>query len=169
MVILMTRSISSVLLALTFLASGAVLAQGEAAAEAEEEESTAEALTFDREGERCVLTRNIRSTDIIDDQTVIFEMRGGQNYLNNLAYECRGLRFARGFGYSVSTGRLCNVDSIIVFDRGIGCGLGTFYPITEEEVELLKAEADARRGRPRPQIQVENPNAVDEDEGEETN
>lgn len=162
----MARTISDGLLVLTFLLSGTVFAQGEAAAEAEPdgEESTAEALTFDREGESCVVTRAINSTDIIDDRTIIFEMRGGEYYLNNLAYECRGLRFARGFSYSVSTGRLCSVDTITVLRRGNSCGLGTFYPITEEEAELLKAEADERRGRPRPEIQVENPNALEEDE-----
>lgn len=161
----MTTRILTTLMAVTLFLSGAALAQNDAAAEADtdEEQSTAESLTFDREGESCVLTRAIDQTDIIDDRTIIFEMRGGDYYLNNLAHECRGLRFARGFAYSVTTGRLCSVDSITVLRRGNSCGLGTFYPITEEEVELLKAEAEERRGRPRPEIQVENPNAPEED------
>jgi hypothetical protein len=42
------------------------------------------------------------------------------------------------------TNRLCSVDSITVLEwwgsglnRGMSCGLGEFYPITEEEAELL--------------------------------
>ena len=130
--------------------------------------AAAEDFSFDREGRSCVRTRAIRSTDILDDRRILFEMRGGEYYLNNLAYECRGLRRAGSFSYQSTGGRLCNVDSIRVIERvgglraGIGCGLDTFYPITAEEAEFLRAEADRWRGRPRPEIRVENPDAEDE-------
>lgn len=153
-----------------FLLSGVALAQ-DGAAEAEAVGEAEGDLTFDREGERCISTRAIRDTQIIDDRTILFRMRGGDVYVNNLTNTCRGLRRERRFSYSPTAGRLCDVDTIRVIEsfggviqEGIACGLGSFYPITEEESELLKAEATERRGS-RPQIKVENPNARDEDEG----
>ena len=168
----MARSISSVFLALMLLLSGAVLAQDDGA-EAEAAEETEQDLTFDREGERCISTRAIRDTQIIDDQTILFRMRGGDVYLNNLANNCRGLRRERRFSYSPTAGRLCDVDTIRVLEdfggviqEGMACGLGSFYPITEEESELLRVEARERRRGSRPQIRVENPNAYDEEDVE---
>ena len=164
----MANTSSGAFLILTFLLSGVVSAQGA-------QEQGYEELTFDREGERCLSTRSIRDTDILSDRTILFEMRGNEYYLNNLSYECRGLRRAGSFSYQTRAGRLCNVDTIRVIEQiggsireGIGCGLGLFYPITEDEAELLKAEADGRPGRLRPRIGVENPNALEEDEGEDT-
>lgn len=164
----MANTSSGAFLILTFLLSGVVSAQGA-------QEQGYEELTFDREGERCLSTRSIRDTDILSDRTILFEMRGNEYYLNNLSYECRGLRRAGSFSYQTRAGRLCNVDTIRVIEQiggsireGIGCGLGLFYPITEDEAEFLKAEADGRPGRLRPRIGVENPNALEEDEGEDT-
>jgi len=169
LVSVMAKAISSFLLALTLLLSGAVFAQDDAA-EAEAVEETGEDLAFDREGEQCILTRAIRDTQIIDDRTILFRMRGGVVYVNNLTNNCRGLRRERRFSYSPTVGRLCNVDAIRVIEsfggviqEGIACGLGSFYPITEEESELLKVEASERRSS-RPQMRVENPNAYDENE-----
>lgn len=163
----MANTSSGVFLILPFLLS-IVSAQ-------ETQEQGYEELTFDRKGERCLSTRSIRDTDILSDRTILFEMPGNEYYLNNLSYECRGLRRAGSFSYQTRAGRLCNVDTIRVIEQiggsireGIGCGLGLFYPITEDEVELLKAEADGRPGRLRPRIGVENPNALEEDEGEDT-
>ena len=169
LVSVMAKAISSSLLALTLLLSGAVFAQDDAA-EAEAVEETGEDLAFDREGEQCISTRAIRETQIIDDRTILFRMRGGVVYVNNLTNNCRGLRRERRFSYSPTAGRLCNVDTIRVIEdfggviqEGIACGLGSFYPITEEESELLKVEASERRSS-RPQMRVENPNAYDENE-----
>lgn len=169
----MENTSSGVLLVLTLLLSGVVSAQDEAAEEVQEQ--AYEELTFDREGERCLSTRSIRDTDILGDRRILFEMPGNEYYLNNLSYECRGLRRAGSFSYRVTAGRLCSVDTIRVIEQiggsireGIGCGLGLFYPITEDEADLLRAEADGRRGRPRPRIGVENPNALKEDEDEDT-
>ena len=152
---------------LTFLLSGVVSAQ-------EAQEQGYEELTFDREGERCLSTRSIRDTDILSDRMILFEMPGNKHYLNNLSYECRGLRRAGSFSYQTRAGRLCNVDTIRVIEQfggsireGIGCGLGLFYPITEDEAEFLRAEADGQPGRLRPRIGVENPNALEEDEDED--
>ena len=164
----MANTSFGVFLILTFLLNGVVSAQ-------EAQEQGYEELTFDREGERCLSAQSIRDTDILSDRSILFEMPGNEYYLNNLSYECRGLRRAGSFSYQTTVGRLCNVDTIRVIEQiggsireGIGCGLGLFYPITEDEAELLRAEADGRPGRLQPRIGVENPNALEEDEGEDT-
>lgn len=150
---------------LGFFWSTIALAQDgdEAVGEAEAAESEAEDYSLDREGERCISTASIRSTDIVDAQTILFNMRGGVYYLNNLSHACPRLFREKRFSYRPTMGRLCNVDAIRVLEgygstmrEGIACGLGSFYPISKEEAELLTSE---RSGRDRPQIQVENPNA----------
>ena len=47
----------------------------------------------------------------------------------------------------------------------MACGLGMFYPITEEEAEFLTLEPEERRGRPA--IRVTNPNADRDGEEDE--
>lgn len=162
------------LLLLGILIGGMSLAQDEAAeAEAMDGEAVEEAdPALDREGERCISTRAIRDTDIVDARTILFRMRGGEYYVNHLTNSCRGLLRERRFSYRTSVGRLCSVDSIRVIEQfggsireGMSCGLGAFYPVTEEEADLMKVETAERRGRPR--MTVENPNATDED-GETT-
>ena len=51
--------------------------------------------------------------------------------------------------------------------EGMSCGLGVFYPISEEEAEFLALEPEERRGGP--PIRVSNPDAVEDGEsaGEE--
>jgi hypothetical protein len=49
--------------------------------------------------------------------------------------------------YRTSIGQLCDLDIVTVLDNrgfgfttGVSCGLGLFYPLTEEEAENLKEE-----------------------------
>ena len=123
-----------------------------------------EDFAIDREGERCISTRNIRDTDILDERTILFRMRGGDYFVNYLRNDCPGLVREERFSYRSSGGRLCQVDMIRVLEQfggfiqeGMSCGLGVFYPISEEEAEFLALEPEERRGRPR--IRVSNPDA----------
>lgn len=161
---------TTALVSLLLLFTGMVFAQDDAdeTVVSPDDATAGEALAFDREGELCITTRAIRSTDIIDDRTILFEMRGGDYYVNNLTRTCRGLKREGRFSYRVSIGRLCSVDMIRVLERfgrgleeGIGCGLGQFFPITEEEAELLGSGPGERA-----QIEVENPNEGDGEEEE---
>ncbi|MBC2777130.1 hypothetical protein [Parasphingopyxis marina] len=86
--------------------------------------------------ERCIPLRQIRSTEVRDDQTIDFVMTGGRTYRNTMANRCGGLRFERAFSYSTSLSQLCSSDIITVlnrtggaFMRGASCGLGEFTPI----------------------------------------
>ena len=93
----------------------------------------------------CVSIRRIDRTEIIDDRTVVFHMLGKDIYLNKLPRRCPGLRSSGTYSYKNQTGRLCDVDTITVlnsfgggFSRGASCGLGKFFPITKDELVVLK-------------------------------
>ncbi|AMO73480.1 hypothetical protein AZE99_14305 [Sphingorhabdus sp. M41] len=88
------------------------------------------------EPKSCIMRRQIRSTDVIDDQTIDFKMINGDIYRNNLPNKCSGLGFEEAFSYKTSTSQLCNVDIIHVLDQtsgriepGMACGLGKFQKI----------------------------------------
>jgi hypothetical protein len=113
--------------------------------------------TFNRTPRDCVITQSIARTDILDDQTIIFYMRGKNiAYRNYLPKKCPGLKRWDRFGYQVTAGRLCNIDLITVlensirgtgFDQGFTCRLGDFHPLSPEDIESLKIE---KEGGPRP-------------------
>lgn len=116
---------------------------------ANESGQTAAIDDFDREPERCILAYRIDRTEVINDRTILFHMTGNQIYLNELTEDCRRLDRSKRFSYTLRTNQLCDVDFITVIEgfgsslrQGVSCGLGMFYPITEEEAELLDADPD---------------------------
>ncbi len=87
-------------------------------------------------GERCIQIAQIRSSRVIDSQSIEFKMTGRRTYLNVLPNKCPGLRKNQPFGYSTRQSTLCNVDLITVLDTGLRqpmgrCGLGLFYLVPE--------------------------------------
>jgi hypothetical protein len=132
--------------------------------------------TFNRTPRDCVITQSIARTDILDDQTIIFYMRGKNvAYRNYLPQKCPGLKRWDRFSYQVTAGRLCNIDLITVletsirgvgFDRGFTCRLGDFHPLSPEDIESLKIE---KEGGPRPDAvkakPAEVPPAANSDNG----
>jgi len=97
------------------------------------------------EPQKCVQTQRIRRTEILDDRTVVFHMKGSVLYLNRLRGRCTGLRRADAFSYDIRTSRLCDIDTIRAVDYfggvvrpGVACPLGEFQPISEEQLELLR-------------------------------
>ena len=107
---------------------------------------TDEEKEFDRTPVDCVTISRISKTEILDDQTVLFFMRGNkQIYQNHLPRKCPNLESEDRFGYRVSSSRLCKVDMITVLPRvGIPttCRLGEFIPISAEEVDELRGIHD---------------------------
>ena len=108
-------------------------------AEGEEDE-----LLDELEPVKCIPVRQIQETKIIDNQNILFYMNGNKIYRNNLPHKCGGLKRRDAFMYEVRTSRLCDLDTIKVVERfgggfapGASCGLGKFYPISEELAELL--------------------------------
>jgi hypothetical protein len=101
------------------------------------------------DSERCISLNRIDRTEVVNDRTIVFYLRGGDIYVNRLPYRCPGLRSRDTFMYKNTTNSLCNVDTIRVMDSmggtlrpGVGCGLGHFHPVSEITVEQLKAMDD---------------------------
>jgi hypothetical protein len=93
----------------------------------------------------CINLRTLRRTDVIDDRTVLFYMRGRTVYLNMLPRQCGGLAREGRFSYTTSIGSLCSQDSIRVLygsayglGEGNRCKLGMFQKITREDAKALK-------------------------------
>jgi hypothetical protein len=98
---------------------------------------------------QCVRLANIDQLVVLDDSHIVFYMKGGKKYLNTLPYPCHGLRMNDAIMYRTSLDRLCDVDVITVLDRmgqgfmpGPSCGLGTFKPITDEEIATLRKQLE---------------------------
>ncbi len=89
---------------------------------------------------KCVRVNDIRRTKVIDNQHILFELRGGEAYLNTLPHRCPRLAVEDRFSYRVTVGQLCNVDTITVLtatpiSAGATCGLGTFEVYIKREQE----------------------------------
>ncbi len=101
------------------------------------------------DSKRCINLNRIDRTEVVNDRTIVFYLRGGEIYVNRLPHRCPGLRSRDTFMYKNTTNSLCNVDTIRVMDSiggslrpGVGCGLGQFHPVSEITVEQLKALDD---------------------------
>ena len=119
------------------------------------------------EGVRCIPLNRISNTHVVDDFNILFYMRGDKIYRNVLSHRCPSLRHERRFMYRTSSSRLCDLDMItVLYDHAAGlmpgpsCGLGRFYPISEEEADAL------REGKPAEPQAEELPTAEPEEIGE---
>ena len=103
----------------------------------------------DNDPARCIRISLIDRTEIIDDRTIAFHMRGGDIYLNQLDRTCIGLDRGDPFSYGTATGQICRNDFITIIERGgfglqrgASCGLGMFTPTDEESLSMLKGEEE---------------------------
>jgi hypothetical protein len=84
----------------------------------------------------CIPINQIRSSHVLSDRVIDFEMTNGATYRSSLPYNCSGLGFQESFTYSTSLSQLCSQDIITVLYQGAGphrgasCGLGQFQPVT---------------------------------------
>jgi hypothetical protein len=117
---------------------------------------------LDRTPRDCLYVSSVRRTEVLDDQTIIFYMRGNKvAYRNYLAHKCPGLARSGRFMYEVHMSRLCSIDTITVLEQwGVGlqpgftCRLGDFYPLSPAEVASMKIEKE-RGTRPDESVDVE--------------
>lgn len=129
---------------------------------------------LDRTPEDCISVSRLRSTRVVDDQTVLFYMRGRDAYRNDLHIACPRLAQEDRFAYETRVGRLCSSDTITVlqsfggrFERGATCRLGEFHPITHAEADdIVAGPAGAKQENDG--VDVEEVELPDEDEGEES-
>lgn len=103
----------------------------------------------DTDAAHCVRIVDIDQIDIVDDETLVFRMRNGSVYENDLPHACPGLRKNDTLMYRSSIGRLCSVDIVtVLYDRGFGfspgasCGLGMFRPISTDIADELMRSSD---------------------------
>ena len=104
---------------------------------------------FDRTPVDCVRVSSIDKTEAVDDQNILFHMRGDTVYRNHLPQRCPRLEHENRIAYRVFGGRLCSSDSITVIEdsvfglqSGFTCGLGDFVPLSPEEVDDLRRQEE---------------------------
>lgn len=131
------------LLLLSVLAPGSFAAQGD---------DDADEPRF----QRCISIRAIRSTDVINDNAILFRTVGGDVFVNELPQTCRGLSRDRRFTYELRERRLCANDRIRILMvagssmiEGTSCKLGEFRRLTPEEMTRLFSP-DANVPEPEP-------------------
>lgn len=88
----------------------------------------------DPETRNCLSISHIRRIETVDDQTLVFHMRGKDRYVNHLPYRCPGLK-RNSFIHETSLNSYCDLDIISVVDLRIGmrmgsCPLGKFQKVT---------------------------------------
>lgn len=89
----------------------------------------------------CISLARIDQGDVIDDQTILFEMKGNDYYVNRLPYRCPQLGFEERYTYATSLSQLCNTDIITVLTtvgRGASCGLGKFEQLKKKEEDTAE-------------------------------
>ncbi len=107
---------------------------------------------LDRTPRSCIPASRIRSTEVIDDNTIIFRMRArNEAYVNSLPVRCPNLEREGRFTYQLRTGQICDDTTITVlelFGAGLGvtCRLGQFRPITVAEIDELKRVREGGSG-----------------------
>ncbi len=90
--------------------------------------------------QRCVHLTRIDSSPVINDTTILVEMRAKGRYKRiDLRSPCSGLEF-HGFNVRMHNDRLCTSDSLIVRrEAGNACMIEKIVTIDEEEALALKA------------------------------
>ena len=79
----------------------------------------------------CIPTDFIDHSDVVDDQTIIFHMKGGIAWRNTLRFSCTSLKNEGGFAFVTDFPEVCaNAQTIRVLRSGILCELGQFTPYT---------------------------------------
>jgi hypothetical protein len=94
----------------------------------------------------CLNTTRIKTTAVLDDKTILFEMRDGSVWQNTLKLKCPSLGFNEAFIYESRGSQLCAIDTIQVFDRhivGARCGLSKFQSV-EGSLKQLRAAFKAQ-------------------------
>lgn len=100
----------------------------------------------------CVDLIRIDRTEVLDDQTILFHMKGGKIWRNRLPYKCPQLGFEKSFSHKTSINRLCSVDTITVINTGARmpgatCGLGVFEEYTPPKKDAKGSKAKDGAGR----------------------
>lgn len=91
--------------------------------------------------QQCIRLQSIDQTPVIDNQTILVEMKGGTYKRIDLLNRCSGLKIEGGFSHSTSINSLCIQDSLRVLRSGGICMIKQIVDISEEEAKELKAKS----------------------------
>ncbi len=94
------------------------------------------------QAKRCLSVQKLHRTRIIDENHVVFELRGGRYYLAQLEHRCPGLTKNSTVSFVHRSSKVCAKDGI----RGVpltggftpSCQLPNFLPVTKEQIALLR-------------------------------
>lgn len=95
---------------------------------------------YEKTGETvtCLNLSQVRDSNPLDDQAILFETSGGV-YLNELNGRCNRLGRERRFSYSTPQNRICKGEIITVVDSiGVtmgSCSLGDFQELSKIETK----------------------------------
>ena len=95
----------------------------------------------------CIPVQRVDRTEVLDNRSIVFHMRGREAFLNQLERDCPGLDREKRFMYEVRSTQLCTVDTISVLEdwgvglaKGFTCSLGPFQKVSEDELADLRAQ-----------------------------
>jgi hypothetical protein len=108
-----------------------------------------EPLSFSDGSRHCITLSQVRSTQIVDEQHLVFRMKAGRKiFINTLRRRCPGLRKNDVLMFRLFSEQVCNIDIVTVLDDigfgfspGTSCSLGLFHPGTEDDVKALETQA----------------------------
>ncbi len=103
-----------------------------------------------QDSKRCIPIKDIRRTEVIDDQNILFHLRNKKTYNNHLPHRCGGLAYAKAFKYETAQSELCNVDIISVINTttgtlmpGASCALGLFERVEAKSTDTKPSHSSA--------------------------
>jgi hypothetical protein len=95
----------------------------------------------------CVWLQRIDHTETLGDRNILFYLKDGTIYRNELPNACPTLRQNTPFMYRLALDQLCDTDVITVlqqwnfgFTPTVSCLLGPFHLIDRAQADALKAE-----------------------------
>jgi len=118
--------------------------------------------------DRCLYPRSYESVEILDARHLLFIGRRDMVWLNQLHFDCVGLRKDSVLVFEMQQGSLCELDRFhgaprfaLPGDFSAHCTLGRFEPITGAQADVLRDafSRTARTARQEPQQEQTNPPA----------
>ena len=83
----------------------------------------------------CLPLTQVRDSDPVDDNAILFELRNGDMYLNELRGQCIGLMRNDRYSYKTTQNQICSGDILTVANpvgTPVGsCGLGAFEALSK--------------------------------------
>ena len=107
--------------------------------------------------ERCIPVRSIRSSQVLDERHIVFELPSRTYYLVQFQHKCPQLRRKSTIAYEPRGSQLCRLDYIHAIDNfrpgpmGPPCSIPGFYEVTADQVALLRETLKSERQADRPE------------------